>query len=269
LLRGTAADRSCLSGRRNVLLHLAGARALEGVSTRVSWYIDYAKSADCSAVAGIYLAELLRTMFENERFQSAISCFDSANNEDPRRVVYQDHEYPYELLYAQRMTHWLERLAPRASEVLRLAARSQHICRWQIPRSEYPLGRAGYHRWRTRLYGFHAEKAAVILREVGYDEESATRVAQMLQKENLKSDPEMQLLEDMICLVFLENYFAEFSKEHEPAKVVGILRKTWGKMSPQGREAAVGLKMSAEARQLLDQALSGVPNGPGAGADKS
>jgi hypothetical protein len=199
---------------------------------------------------------------ENERFRAAIARFDAANGEDPRRVVFQGTEHLCELLYAQRMTHWLERLAPEASEALRLAARSQHICRWRIPRSEYPLDRAGYHRWRTRLYGFHAQTAGAILREVGYDEPTTTRVEELLQKKNLKTDPEMQLLEDVICLVFLENYFAEFSREHDPEQVVGILRKTWKKMSPRGQKAALGLAMPADARRLLDQALSGAAGGP-------
>jgi hypothetical protein len=122
------------------------------------------------------------TMSDNERFQNALTRFDAANSEDPRRIVFRGRECPFELLYAERMTHWLEQLAPDASEILRLAARSQHICRWKIPRSEYPMDRAGYYRWRIRLYGFHAEKAAAILREVGYDESIVSRVEQLLQK---------------------------------------------------------------------------------------
>ncbi len=201
-------------------------------------------------------------MLESERFRAAMARFDAANGEDPRRVSFQGVEHPYELLYAQRMTQWLEQLAPQASEALRLAARSQHICRWRIPRSEYPMDRVGYHRWRTRLYGFHAQTAGAILRDVGYDAATTMRVEELLQKKNLKSDQEMQLLEDVICLVFLENYFADFSHEHKPEKVVGILRKTWAKMSPRGREAALGLAMPADARRLLDQALSGAAGGP-------
>jgi len=204
------------------------------------------------------------TISDNERFQAAYARFDAANGEDPRRIVFQGREYPFELLYAQRMTHWLERLVPDASEVLRLAARSQHICRWQIPRTEYTIDRAGYYQWRIRLYGFHAETAGAILREVGYDEATVTRVEQLLQKKNLKSDPEMQLLEDVICLVFLEHYFADFSKEHEPDKVVTILRKTWVKMSPRGQAAALKLDMPVEARRLVEQALAG-ESGPSYG----
>src|SRR5260221_13458894 len=102
-----------------------------------------------------------------QRFQRAIERFDAANAQDPNRVVVEGGEHPKELRYAQRMTRWLERLEPQASEALRLAARSQHIRRWTIPRSAYPMDRAGYHRWRTDLARFHAETAGEILREVG------------------------------------------------------------------------------------------------------
>ncbi len=122
------------------------------------------------------------------------------------------------------------------------------------------MDRTGYHRWRTRLYGFHAEKAGAILRELGFDEAVVSRIQQLLQKKDLKTDPEMQLLEDVACLVFLEHYFADFSKEHEPEKVVNILRRTWAKMSPNGQAAALKLYMPAEARQLLDRALGGQEN---------
>ena len=161
------------------------------------------------------------------------------------------------MLYAQRMTHWLDRLAPEASEPLRLAARSQHLCRWQIPRQQYPMDRAGYYRWRTRLYAFHAEKAGTILRQVGYDAATIARVEELLRKLRIKSDPEMQLLENVICLVFLENYFADFSRQHDEAKLITILQKTWRKMSPRGQQAALQLPLSVEARALVEKALAG------------
>src|SRR6267143_5197537 len=154
------------------------------------------------------------------KFRTAIERFDTANAEDP------DGEA---LIYAQRMSEWLERLAPNASEALKLAARSQHIRRWEIPRNRYPINRAGYHRWRNELAGFHAEVAGKILREVGYGEAMVGRVQSLLRKERLKEDAEAQLLEDVICLVFLENYFADFAKDHDEEKLVRILRKTWKK----------------------------------------
>jgi hypothetical protein len=142
----------------------------------------------------------------SERFREAIRRFDAANSEDPHHEVVDGVSYPKELLYAQRLTTWLERFAPEASEALLLAARSQHIRRWVIPRDRYPLDRRGYLLWRTTLATFHADTAATILREVGYAEELIQRVRSLLRKEGLKRDPEVQCLEDVICLVFLESY---------------------------------------------------------------
>src|SRR5258705_6911826 len=107
----------------------------------------------------------------SEKFRRAIERFDAANADDP------DGE---ELIYARRMSEWLERLEPDASEALKLAARSQHIRRWEIPRNRYPINRAGYHRWRNELAGFHAEVAGKILREVGYEEAMVGRVQSLL-----------------------------------------------------------------------------------------
>lgn len=180
----------------------------------------------------------------DDRFQAATARIDAANA-----------PHPDEVLYGQRMSAWLERLAPEAPEHLRLAARAQHMRRWEIPREKYPKGRDGYLKWRTELYGFHAEAAAGILREVGYDEAAIDRVRHLLRKEDLRKDPEMQLLEDVICLVFLEFYFADFSVKHDEEKILVILRKTWRKMGAKGREAALGIPMAPEARRLVERAL--------------
>jgi len=128
--------------------------------------------------------------------------------------------------------------------------------RWSIPREDYPKDRAGYLKWRTTLYDFHAEKAAEILRNVGYDDATIARVRSLIRKEKLKADPEMQLLEDVICLVFLENYFAEFAADHDEEKLVRILRRTWAKMSPRGHAAALKLELPERERKLIERALS-------------
>ena len=176
-------------------------------------------------------------------FDTAIARFDAANADDPRREVCEGVAYPRELLYARRMTVWLEKLAPDASEALRLAARCQHIRRWTIPRRDYPMDRQGYRAWRTRLARFHADTAGEILRDVGYDEPIVQRVQALLRKERLKLDPGVQCLEDVICLVFLESYFADFASQHDEPKLVDIVRKTWKKMSGQGHEAARALNL--------------------------
>ena len=182
-----------------------------------------------------------------DRFQLAVNKIDAANAQDPNSK---------ELIYSQRMTQWLEQVEPNASEALRLAARAQHIMRWKIPRSQYPMDRAGYHRWRTHLYDFHADAAAGILRDVGYDDATIARVRSLIRKERIKSDPEMQTLEDVICLVFLENYFHEFARDHDEQQLITILQRTWKKMSPRGHELALRLPLGDEDRRIIAKALN-------------
>jgi len=190
------------------------------------------------------------------RFEEAIAAFDAANAQDPNRESRDGVELPKELVYARHMSQWLEKLEPNASEALRLAARAQHIRRWTIPRSDYPNDRQGYIRWRNTLAKFHADTAGQILRESGYDEDTVRRVASLIRKQHLKVDPEAQLLEDVACLVFLENYFGDFARRHDEAQVLEIVRKTWKKMSARGRETALALPLSPHARALVETALS-------------
>ena len=196
---------------------------------------------------------------ENRRFDLAIQEFDAAHREDPRSILVNDQEVPWSLLYHRRMTHWVKHLAPDAPETLLLAARCQHIRRWTIPRSDYPMNRSGYKRWRKRLAQFHAEQAAEILGRIGYDQETIDRLGELLQKIRLKLDPEVQLFEDAICLVFLENEFSDFAQKHDQEKLVKILQKTWKKMSSQGHQSARELvkQLDPETRRLVEKALEG------------
>ena len=185
----------------------------------------------------------------------AIARFDAVNAEDPNQETIDGVQRPKELVYAERMSAWLDKLAPDASEVVRLAVRAQHIRRWTVEREGYPMDRAGYRKWRTDLGKFHAEMAGSILREVGYGDETVARVQALLRKERLKADPEVQLLEDVACLVFLDHYFAEFARKHDAEKLVGIVRKTWRKMSPRGHEAARGLRFPPDLGVIVTRAL--------------
>ncbi|RJQ48395.1 MAG: DUF4202 domain-containing protein [Gammaproteobacteria bacterium] len=195
------------------------------------------------------------TITDNHRFHQAIERFDAFNRADPNREISGGKEYPKELLYAERMTRWLARLEPDAPETLRLAVRCQHIGRWMIPRADYPLDRPGYHRWRTALAELHARTARDLLQQAGYDEGVITRVEALVKKKNLKTDAEAQLLEDVACLVFLENYFSGFAKKHDEEKLVTIIQKTWKKMSPRAQQAALGLDLPPAARELIERAL--------------
>jgi hypothetical protein len=184
------------------------------------------------------------THVATDRFERAVMRFDAANAEDPNRESDGSSVRPKELLYAERMSAMLARYVPDASEPLRLAARCQHIQRWKIPRAEYPMTRVGYHQWRTRLRDLHADLAAGILRDCGYDDVTIARVRALVRKEALKSDPDAQALEDVVDLVFLENYLAGFVATHgeyDEAKFTDILAKTAKKMSARGREAALTL----------------------------
>ena len=197
-----------------------------------------------------------RARQDQTRFDDSLARFDRANAEDPNRELLGDTPQPKELVYAQRMTEWLDRLAPDASEPLRLAARCQHIRRWVIARSEFLPGRDGYRRWRTTLAAYHAQTAGAILREAGYGDATVARVEALVRKVRLKADADTQTLEDVICLVFLEHYLPAFATKHDDAKLVDILRKTWRKMSERGRSAALELDLAPEIRTLVERAIA-------------
>jgi hypothetical protein len=176
------------------------------------------------------------------QLQQALDAFDARNADDPKRTLVDGREIPNELLYAQRMSAMLQRYRPDASEVLQLAARCQHICRWSIARDSYPMTKAGYHQWRNALKVMHATLASDILRELAYDDSTIQRVAQLVGKAAPLSDPDMQTLEDVIVLVFVEDYLQAFVEQHpeyDTPKLLDILRKTLRKVSPQAREAAL------------------------------
>lgn len=161
-----------------------------------------------------------------DRLHRALALIDEANAADPKGEA---------LVYGERMSAELARLAPEASEVLRIAARGQHVERWLLPRSDYPEGKAGYLAWRREQARRHALRVAGIMAEAGYDAADCDRVGVLLRKEGLKRDAEVQLLEDVICLVFLRWYFADFAARHDPAAVLDIVQKTARKMSDAGR----------------------------------
>ncbi len=190
------------------------------------------------------------------KFERAIRLFDKANTNDPYTETSDGTVYPKELLYAIRMTKKLNKFEPNASEAIQLAVRCQHICRWEIPRDSYEMNRKGYLTWRKNLAKFHAKKATEILKEVGYDAAIISKVTFLLLKKQLKRNDETQLLEDVICLVFLENYFEKFATKYAEDKLIDIVRKTWVKMSNKGHEAALQLNLSKESSALIEKALA-------------
>ena len=190
------------------------------------------------------------------KFDHALALIDEAHAQDPKKITIHSDSIPYELHYAQKMTRYLSQRAPSASDTLRLAVRAQHFRRWEVPRSSYPMTRPGYFSWRTFLKKRQAEQAAQICLECGYATEDADRVAALIKKEDLKVD-ETAALEDVACLVFLDDQFEEFEEKHDEEKILGILRKTWGKMSERGKEMALGMQMEGRPAELMKKALDG------------
>ncbi|MFX0556133.1 DUF4202 domain-containing protein [Maribacter sp. CXY002] len=195
-------------------------------------------------------------MANSNKLELAFLLFDKANTKDPNVEEYLGKAYPKELLYAIRMTEKLNTFKPDASEALKLTARCQHICRWEIPRESYEMNRAGYLTWRQDLKKFHAERASSILKEVGYDEETIEKVRFLLEKKQLKKNEDTQTLEDIICLVFLEFYFEPFAHGHPEEKIIDILQKTWRKMSNEGQAAALELPLSKKSLTIINKALN-------------
>mgnify|MGYP001123944644 CR=1 FL=1 len=197
------------------------------------------------------------TTNKESRLVRTLTAFDDANRHDPR--TYYDeagNSIPSELLYAQRMSATLLVFCPSPSEALQLAARSQHIERWKIPRNDYPMDRKGYLRWRSELKKFHGIRVAEIMQQYDYDDKTISRVKALLSKKQMKNDAEVQTLEDVICLVFLRYYFADFTQKHPEEKIISIVTKTWDKMSSKGHKSALALPLSETSRAIIEKALS-------------
>jgi hypothetical protein len=191
------------------------------------------------------------------KFAAALRRFDEENSRDPNSEIVSGISHPRELLYAQRLSDRVLRLCPDAGEKLRLAARCQHICRWQSPRENYPMTRTGYLKWRADLKKFHAEKSGAILRETGYDDDTIRRVQDLNLKKNFPADAEVRVLEDALCLVFLEFQFAGLAARSDDDKMINALKKSWVKMTGAARAEALKLNYGGREKTLLQRALNG------------
>lgn len=189
------------------------------------------------------------------KLEQAFELFDEYNKQGPDQVVWNGQSFPAEYFYAVELYNWVKKIEPDANEYLLLASRSQHIGRWEIQRSDYPEGRTGYLKWRSDLGKFHAAKAGEILQKVGYTTEEIERVQQIIQKQRLKLDADVQVIENALCLVFLEFQYDDLIRKLTEEKMINVLRKTWKKMSKTGHDAALQLQYSEEGSSLISKAL--------------
>ncbi|MBI4341012.1 MAG: DUF4202 domain-containing protein [Candidatus Omnitrophica bacterium] len=190
-----------------------------------------------------------------QRLPRLLDQIDRLNQDDPTTESIDGKPFPRELAYARRVTTWVLRLAPEASEWLRIAARGQHVRRWTIPRERYPRTRAGYLRWRETLKTFHAKTVAELMRQAGYAPEDLQRVESLILKKRPADDPEMRVLEDALCLVFLETQLADTRAKVPDGTMREVVRKTWRKMSERGRREALVLPMDDAQRAWLSRVL--------------
>ena len=188
----------------------------------------------------------------SKRFLDTVVAIDEINAQDPRKWIdNKGRPGPYEVVYAKRLTSWVLELDPKASEQLLLAARAQHFARWTIPRNDYLDGLDGYLRWREDHKQFHAKNAASVVVRTGYGEESIHHVMQLIRKDGFPDHPESRVLEDALCLMFIESQLADFARGKTEEKAIEILRKTWEKMTPAARDIACTFDLEQEVKNLM------------------
>lgn len=189
------------------------------------------------------------------KLNTAFEQFDAYNQKDPNTFTWESITYPQEYFLALKLYEWVNKLDPNADEELLLASRSQHIGRWEIPRNTYPEGREAYLKWRKDLAQYHAEKAAAIMETAGYSPEQIARVKQILLKQKIKVDHDVQTIENALCLVFLQFQYEDFHPKYEPEKVINILKKSLLKMDAHGHRFALGLNYSEKGLHYIQEAL--------------
>lgn len=194
----------------------------------------------------------------NTRFERALQAIDARNADDPNTLAIGGERRPKEQAHAEMVFDQVKRLRPGASEELLLAARAHHVRRWVIPRSSYGEGRVPYLQWRNALKEVHAAELRAAMTEAGYDTAAIDRAEFIVRKRDLTRDDDVRVLEDAICLVFLETQFHHVAAKLDRAKMIDVLRKTIRKMSPEGISAALALDLAPGDRELFDEAAGGL-----------
>ena len=162
-----------------------------------------------------------------DRLETALSAIDAANSDDPNQLWVEGKSEPKELVYARRMTSGSFRLRRASSEDSTAggAAAAYILPRWQIhalltaiPQDESATcsGERIYTATtpsRCRPYSPGSG--------TGHDTATIESVQRLLRKQGIKTDPDMQMLEDVICLVFLEYELADFAERYPAEKSRG------------------------------------------------
>ncbi|UZJ54532.1 hypothetical protein CBS101457_003852 [Exobasidium rhododendri] len=232
-------------------------------------------------------------MSSTEAYAKARKLIDDAHRQDPLYQAKQagsskgggekveptddeEVEKQDELEYADAVENWIVKLIASTADseeklldieggkdILRLAARCQHLERFKTPRSSYPEGKPSYLKWRRDLYKIQANRAMQLLEQAGVSSQERENVGIWVSKTDLKPGKEggiwgTQLLEDAAVLVFLQDQLMQFATQHSTYtrdKFVDILRKTWRKLSSNGKETAKGLDMPEGLKGIVAEAI--------------
>ena len=90
---------------------------------------------------------------------------------------------------------------------------------------------------------------------MGYDATTIERVQDIIRKRNLGTDPEVQALEDALCLVFIETQLRELAATDDE-KMVAIIQKTATKMSSEAIALVGELDLEPSDHALIERALA-------------
>ena len=192
-------------------------------------------------------------------YDAAVAAIDAANGDDPTRIVVRGVDEPLALAHGRLAVEWVERLVPAADDALRLAARAHHLRRWELVRTDYPEGRAGYLRWKRDQKQRHAHDVEGLLRTAGYDHASIERVQALIRRDHLATDPGAQAVEDAACLVFVETQLTSTAAKLDHVHMLDVIRKTARKMSPAALDAVASIPLTADESALLREALTPDP----------
>jgi hypothetical protein len=193
----------------------------------------------------------------SQRTLDAIEAIDTANAGDPTVVTVRGADHPLAQIHGVLAHEWVLHLHPDADDTWLLAARAHHLRRWELPRSDYDAGKAGYLRWKRDQRQRHARDVAVLLAPLGFDDAAIERGQALVRRDQLASDPGSQAIEDAACLAFVETQLADVATKLDRAHLIDVLRKTARKMTPAGAAAIALIPLAPAEQQLLADALGG------------
>jgi hypothetical protein len=193
---------------------------------------------------------------EDPRLLQAVIAFEQIGKHDPKRIVVDGTSQPRQIGEAQVLLGFVLALEPTPSSALMLACHCQHLGRFGSPRDEFPAGREGYRAWRVEAARRSAAEAARILTNLGFEAEFVEAVSAIVTKRGRGQNPDVQAMEDALCLSFLTLDAPEFAGRHSEPEMLRIVQRTWLKMSERSRTFALEQPLAPAVRLLVEKALA-------------